>query len=167
MQRQSTSEFCKDLIFVLKSTNGINKLTLPQWLYGKSSTFLRFDCQHKSKQIKHNALICISRFVFEHGRKSPANVLGNCSLCDSAIDAGERLIRNQWLPRRTTISIYFNERRELPRQHRGRLITYPKLWNDLSDKEAKEKVLQGFPKKRKHHSNHIQNGSNNQSGNIY
>lgn len=120
--------------------------------------------------MKHNALICISRFVFEHGRKSPANVLGNCSLCDSAIDAGERLIRNQWLPRRTTISIYFNERRELPRQHGGRLITYPNLWNDLSDKEAKEKVLQGFPKKGKHHKSllyHIWNGSNNHSGNIH
>lgn len=41
---------------------------------------------------------------------------------------------------------YLNEGREFPRQHWGCLIKYPNLWNDLTDKEAKEIVLQGFPK---------------------
>lgn len=43
---------------------------------------------------------------------------------------------------------YFNEGREIPRQRWGCLIKYPNLWNNLTDKEAKEKKLLGFPKNR-------------------
>lgn len=64
----------------------------------------------------------------------------------TTIDARDQLIWNQWLPLWSTISITLMVGENFPGQHGGCLIKYPNLRNDLTDKEAKGKVLQGFPK---------------------